>query len=1144
LKNNLQREYDSLKFENKERVKELTAIYRVTDIIKQNRALESTLKAIAQILPSAWQYPEDTVCRISYGNVSASSVGFETTQWRLTQNIGWDNNKRGIIEVYYLKEMPNADVGPFLHQEVQLLDVIGNMITGFIKSSIGRLELESSTPGAEEINNENLSDDLLQKFISKQNRQRDIYHDLMPFKVKEILLVSTLYDAFNIDRERRSSDSILGEYHKLNLTSVPRITGVSSVDQAIILMQKKHFDLVIVMSSSTSDLPAEVSAIIKKAFPYIPLFLLVNNRIIDSKLNYNELISKQIVDKVFEWNGDTRIFFAMVKYLEDKVNVANDTQIGLVRVIILVEDSAEYYSRYLPSLYNILMEQIKDVIEEVNTDDLYKVLRMRCRPKLLLTDNYEEAIKLFETYKNYMLCLITDMQFFKNGIHDSNAGESLIRKVRKSIKDLPIIAQSTHQLNDEIISDLGVTFINKQSKGFAKQLKEFIKHNLGFGNFIFRDNHTSFISEAATLQELERLLHIIPDSSLEYHGKRNHFSSWLMARGEIELARIILPFKVSDFKNIGDLRNLLINYIQNFRNTAQKGQVIPFSSDNLHDLRNIFTMASGSLGGKGRGLAFINTLVHNLDFSDMIPDMNVNIPITCIIGTDEFDSFLNSNNLVPKVYQIKDYSEIKKLFIKAELNSKLKDDLYTWLRFSEEPLAVRSSALLEDSLLQPFAGIFDTYLLPNNNSDINQRFNQLQDAIKMVFASVFSPDALKYFEAIDFKVEDEKMAVVIQEVVGKKNHSYFYSDISGVAQSYNFYPVGHAKPADGLAVIAIGLGKYVVEGNRAFRFSPKYPELDFLSAKDLLKNSQSKFIAIDMSKKNVDFTKGQEESLATLDLYDAEKFGSLKHCASVYNVENDTLEAGITAIGPRIINFQNILKYKYIPLAATISSVLNIIRKAFGSPVEIEFAVDLNKSKNNKATFYLLQIKPMIAQINHQAINNNLFKDKEPFILSTEAMGNGYFENIQHIMMVDNDVFDKSKTVEIAEQIDGLNTYCVKEHIKYILIGPGRWGTRDRWIGIPVSWPQISQAKVIIETDLDNFPLDASSGSHFFHNVTSMNVGYASISKNSTTDFINYQLISEQRVIKQTKFVKLVKVKRKMMVLMNGVIKELSVYTE
>jgi hypothetical protein len=816
------------------------------------------------------------------------------------------------------------------------------------------------------------------------------------------------------------------------------------------------------------------------------------------------------------------------------VNVENDTKIGLVNVILLVEDSAKYYSRYLPMLYSSVLEQTKQLIEDVSNDELYKVLRLRARPKILLVKYYEEAIDIFHKYRDYLLCLITDMKFFRNNELNENAGYDLVKYVRSNAKDLPTIIQSSDPENAKLAYELKVTFIDKNSDTLSQDIKSFISHYLGFGNFIYKDASGRDIAIASSLKEFEKHLKTIPDESLIYHGKRNHFSLWLMARGEISIAKKINPLKTTDFKNAEELRRFMLNAIQNHRNEKNKGKVISFEETDVIDESNIVSLATGSLGGKGRGLAFINTLIYNYDFSQMIPDINIRTPITSIIGTDEFDYFIERNKLYDFVNTERDHTLIRKVFLESKLTDGLVRKLRLLLKKLTKPLAIRSSGLFEDSLMQPFAGIFETYLIPNNHPDLEVRLLQVMDAIKLVYASVFSKIARGYVEAINYKIEEEKMAVVIQEVVGNTYDEVYYPHVSGVAQSYNFYPFSHMKPEEGFAVMAVGLGSYVVEGEKAYRFSPKYAGVEINSPKDQLKSSQVDFYAVDLQPQPLNLLEGEDAGLIKLDIDVAEKHGTLRHCASVYDIDNNRIVPGLSYPGPRIVNFANILKYNYIPLSETIELVLDVVKEAMGSPVEIEFAIDLNKDDKGRASFYLLQIKPLIGNAEDYTIDESKINKSDVILFSDKGMGNGLINDITDIIYVDIDIFDKSRTDEMAEEIEKLNGEMIKENRKYILIGPGRWGTRDKWIGIPVNWTQISNAKVIVETSLEDFPLDASSGSHFFHNVTSLNVGYFSVQQELNDSYINWDKLKQEELINQTTFFRHIRFKKPLDVKMDG----------
>ena len=1127
---------DNILHQSIERLKELSCINQTTAIIKENKSIEETLKHIALIMPAGWQYPENTFSRIVYNDLDYLSTDFQESEWLMYQGFDILDGSRGKIEIFYNKEFPPADEGPFLKEERDLINNLCNIISGFINSIKAREIIKDKTKTSERHKQEHTSSDklsLMSQFISKHNSDRDIYHDLMPFKVKEILLVANLYDAYIIEKEGRFTEYILGEYYHLNLTSTPRITGVSKSSDVMVNLKNKHYDMVIIMLGIDKKTPIELTKQIKSEFPYIPVYMLLNNNS-DIALFKEKPSLTRFIDKQFVWNGDSKIFFTMMKHLEDKINVENDTEIGMVRVILLVEDSAKYYSRYLPLLYQIILEQTKALIEETTVDELYKILKLRVRPKILLATNYEEAIASYEKYKNYLLCVISDVSFPQTGKCNDQAGLDLIKYIKSQNTNLPVVLQSSDGENAKKAYELNATFINKNSESLSQDIKSFIKHYLGFGNFVYRDKNGRQIVIARSLREFEKNLENIPTESLLYHGQRNHFSLWLMARGEIQVAKNISAFRIDDFKDAEEVRNFLIANINKHRNEKNKGKVVPFEEQALEDESNIVSLSSGALGGKGRGVAFINTLIYNFDLSSILPDINITCPRTSIIGTDEFDIFIERNKLREVILNEANYDNLKQKFVSSELSNKLIKNLKALLIKINKPLAVRSSSLMEDSLMQPFSGIFSTYLLPNNNPDFDIRAEQLMTAIKLVYASIYSPDARTYFEAVNYKIEEEKMAIVIQEVVGNEYNNVYYPHISGTAQSHNYYPIAHMKPDEGFAVLAVGLGAYVVEGEKTFRYAPKYPNIEINSQKDIYKTSQVELIAVDLSEKILNLLDGEDAGLVRVDITEARDHGTIKHCASVYDVNNETIVPGIDSYGPLVINFANILKYEYIPLSKTLIEILNIIKEALGSPVEIEFAVDLNKDHNGKVSFHLLQIKPLVGNDEDFNINLNEINMDNLILFSEKSMGNGKISDVQDLIFVDPDRFDNMKTKEIAAEIEIMNKKMMKLNKKYVLIGPGRWGTRDPYIGIPVVWPQICNAKTIIEMSLEDFPLDASLGSHFFHNVTSMNVGYFTVQHRGGNDKINWKLINSQLIVQETKYLKHVRFTKNINIIMDG----------
>ena len=1120
-----------------ERLKELAAINQTVSIIKEGKSINETLQKICNMLPKAWQYPEYSMAKIIFDDFECISyTNFSPSKWKQVQPFNTIDNKKGYIEISYSKEFPNEDEGPFLKEERDLLLNLANIITGYINSEKGKklLTLENIDDNKFDKKNNikklNNSYNLLHRFLNKINADKDIYHDLMPFKIKEILLVSTLYNAFNLELEGSLSNDVLNKSNQINL-SIPRITGVSTYEEAIEQLNYKHFDLIVIMVGVDKKAPFILSEKIKYHFKYIPVYLLLNY---SSEQKYIEKYIKGHIyfDRIFSWDGNSKVFYAMVKHLEDISNAENDTNIGLVNVILLVEDTPEYYSKYLPVLYDNLVLQTKKLIDKENIDDIYKLYRLRTRPKVLLATNYSEATYLYNKYKKNILCVISDVEL---GAEESmkTAGLDFIQNIRNAGDNIPVLINSLEDLHQTKAFQLNAMFINKNSNTLFQDINSFVNHQLGFEDFIFKTIKGKKIKTANSLKEFVLKLKDIPEESLIYHSNNFHFSSWLRARGEIDIARQIHKLCINDFSSINEYREYIIELIEQNLHKNESGRIVGFDKKALLDNSNIVNVTDGLLGGKGRGIAFINTLINNLDFTNIVNGINITFPRTAIIGTEEFDLFLKRNNIKNKINTDLTDIEIKKIFKNGILSNKLTKRLKVIVTAIDKPLAFRSSGLLEDSINQPFAGIFETYLLPNNHKNIDKRVEQASDAIKLVFASVFTKVAKSYLKAINSKIEGEHMAVIVQEVVGNKYDNYFYPHISGVAQSYNYYPISHMNPEDGFAILAVGLGKYVVEGEKTFRFSPKFPDIEINSLKNQINNSQTEFYAIDLNKSDINLLEGENAGLARMEISESEKHLTLKHLASVYDVDNDRIKPGITAAGPRVVNFANILKYKYIPLAETIDVVLKIVEEALGCPSEIEFAVDLNKDKNNKATFHLLQIKPLVANINNFKIDTNEIFADDTILYAEKGMGNGLIEDITDVIYISPDNFDKMNTEEMAKEIEYLNDIMIQENKKYVLIGTGRWGTRDKWIGVPVNWPQISNANVIIEYSLENFPLDASLGSHFFHNVTANNIGYFSVF-HETKSYIKWNVLEKQKVINKTKYFNHIQFKKPLSIKIDG----------
>lgn len=975
----------------------------------------------------------------------------------------------------------------------------------------------------------------LANLYKRKKTDRDIFQELMPFKVKEVLLIATLYDSFSIVREGQFSDKIFGEYLQLNLYAAPRFTSVNTTEDALTMLKHKDFDIIIVMAGMDKTASINTATEVGKMRPNVPLLMLVNN---NSDLPYFQVEGKKhdFVDRVFVWNGNSNVFLAMIKYIEDKKNVALDTQNGNVRVILLVEDSVQYYSRYLPILYATVMTQTQVLVKEDAADELHKILKMRARPKVLLVSTYEEAVHIINSYKQYILCVISDVKFEKDGVDNEDAGIDLLNYVKSEYRfPIPLLLQSHDIDNAHRAKSIEADFINKNSESLSMDILNFLYRRLGFGNFIFKGEDGKPLGEAHNIDKFQKMFREIPAEALVYHGSRNSFSTWLMARGEINMAELLRPVQTHDFHSPEDLRDFCLDVFKRVRFERIQGTTVNFTPSVVHSNQVIVRLAKGSLGGKGRGIAFLCNFIENIDLKSIFPKLNIRIPATAVLGALEFEKFIEINNLYDDIYSLNNYESIRLHFLESEFDEKTKRRLMEYLTEIKEPLAVRSSGLFEDSLLQPFSGVYATYLIPNNHPDIEVRYRQLELVVKLIYASIFTESAQAYFSAVNYKIEEERMAVVIQEVVGHDYNGKYYPSFSGVAQSYNYYPISYMKPEDGFSVVAVGLGMYVVGGENAFRFCPQYPTINPSVLSDQLRDSQRMFYAMDLSNTEPDFVgQGENAAIKKYRIKEAVADGTLEYSGSTYDMENDSLIPGVQGKGPVIIDFANILKYNALPLAETLQILLKLFKEAMGTPVEIEYTVDLEPAENGLPTFYLLQIKPLIRVDEQISVDLDKVDDHRVVLYAEKGMGNGKIENIRDVVYVDTDNFDKLRTKEIANEIVEFNHDFEAEGKDYILIGPGRWGSRDPFTGIPVYWANISKARVIVEMGLPDFQVDASLGSHFFHNVTSMNVGYFAVAHNSPVSILNMGTLKQQKLVKETRYVKRVQFDKPLTILMNG----------
>jgi len=915
---------------------------------------------------------------------------------------------------------------------------------------------------------------------------------LMRKRIHKVLLICSKYDAFMLEEDGRIDEQIFNEYVALNLRYPPQVIQVSDASEAYKMLIEEDIDLIIEMLSIGEIAPFELARKIKKKYKEIPIVLLTPfSKEVTTKLKKEDT---SVFDFIFCWLGNTDILLAIIKLIEDKRNIDADIKSVGVQTIILVENSIRFYSSYLPNIYKIIFKQSRKFMSE-GLNEHQKMLRLRGRPKILLATNFEEAIELYEKYKNNILGVISDVRYNRKGVSDKQAGIKLIEKIKKSNKYLPLLLQSSESNNIEIAKKLKVGFIDKNSKHLSKRLRDFINEYFAFGDFVFRDPISKDeVCKVPNLKALQHALHEVPNNSLEYHINRNHFSKWLKARALFPLAEMFKNLSINDFNNLEEIRNFLCNAISKFRINKGRGIIAKFYKENYDEYLNFARIGDGSIGGKARGLAFLASLIKKNHELDNFGDVVIAIPRTVVLTTEVFDEFMEMNKLEELALSDADDKIILRAFINAKMPVKVMQDLIAFIKITKNPIAIRSSSLLEDSHYQPFAGVYSTYMIPNVNDSKNM-LKILIEGIKSVYASTYSKESKSYMTVTRNVIDEEKMAVILQEVCGQQYEDKFYPTISGVVRSLNFYPIGEEIPEDGIATICLGLGKQIVEGASSLRFSPKHPKkiLQLANATSSLRDTQKYFYALDLKYESFRPCTNDGINLKKLKIDVAEKDNSLKYVASVYDFRDNTVKEGKHVEGKKIITFSNILKYEAYPLAKILSTVSNITQKAMNSPIEIEFAMNIPNDKNQPVVFNLLQVRPIVN--NSETINFELKKIKQDdtIVHSVKSLGNGNIKDVFDIVYVKPDAFDSSNNTMIAEMITEINQKFINEGKNYILIGPGRWGSTDKWLGIPVKWANISAAKVIVEAGLPEYRIDPSQGTHFFQNLTSFRIGYLTL---------------------------------------------------
>ncbi|MEJ2085159.1 MAG: PEP/pyruvate-binding domain-containing protein [Acidobacteriota bacterium] len=947
----------------------------------------------------------------------------------------------------------------------------------------------------------------------------------MPFRVREVLLVSSPYDAFILEEDGQLTEQVFFEYRDVSLSGPPRVTHVPSGEQALRRLEDQRFDLILVMTSVIDMGVNALARKIKALRPGRPVVLLaLDRRELDLA---QKALDRDAVDGVFLWSGDSQILLAIIKYFEDRENVDHDIQHGHVRVILVLEDSPRYYSALLGMLYKELMAQSHSLYSE-GVNELHRRMYMRSRPKIVHASSYEQGVQLFERYRRNVVGIVSDIRIPRDGVLDPKGGLDFARFARNFDRDLPVLLQSAEQSNAEEAREIGAVFVDKNSESLLADIRDFFRSNLGFGDFIFRSSDGGEeIARASDVRDLERHLAVVPEECLEYHASHNHFSIWLMARSEFGLAERLRPRSVSEFESTEDLRQFLIRSLRELYHRTYRRVISDFNRMEFD--RDIFSrIGQGSIGGKARGLAFLNMTLAKSGSAE-IEGLEVHIPKSVVITTEYFDEFVESNDLRDFAYAAEEDREISERFMQGRLNDDLRNDLTFVAHHLGGPLAVRSSSLLEDSLHQPLAGIYTTVMIPNQSREPEDRLAELCNAIKLVYASTFYKNAKSYLTSTGHRVEEEKMAVIVQKLVGQRYGSRYYPHFAGVAQSHNFYPIGPQRPEDGVAHIGLGLGRLVVDGGLALRFSPRYPRVLAQDAtpKMLLDSTQRGFYALDLDSECCLPERDLYDNIKFYDLARAEEDGTLQLAGSVYSPEDQTIRDDLQLPGTRVVTFNNVLRHGAIPLAESLEHLLMISQLGLGCPVEIEFACDMGdwgkRSRPGRARkpprLFLLQVRPFVSRSSGKEIAKQTFEEGRELCRSLQSLGHGVIDQIADIVYVRRGTWEASQNKRIATEVGHLNKQLETEGRRYLLIGPGRWGTADPWLGIPVQWSQISSVGAIVEASPPGYDVEPSQGTHFFQNISSLRIGYLTLPAGADLDapkggqFLDWEWLDAQSAI-------------------------------
>ena len=956
--------------------------------------------------------------------------------------------------------------------------------------------------------------------------------NLMTKRIFNVLLVANPYDAFMLEDDGRIDEKIFIEYMNLSLRYPPRFTQVSTEEEAWGQLAHTKFDLVIVMPGTDNSDTFDIARSIKQKFTEIPLVVLTPfSHGITARMEHEDL---SIFEYVFCWLGNTDLLVSIIKLIEDKMNLEHDIKEVGVQMILLVEDSIRFYSSVLPNLYKFVLKQSREFATEA-LNEHQRTLRMRGRPKIVLARSYEEAMHLYNRYEKNVLGVITDARYPREGIIDPIAGIKLMDEIRKRDPFMPLILQSSEISNRHYAVRYEASYVDKNSKKMNVDLRDVVSENFGFGDFIFRNPVTlEEVARVRNLKELQNIIFSVPTESLLYHVSRNHVSRWLYSRAMFPPAEFLKQISVEDVNDMDALRKIIFEAIVKYRKMKNQGVVAEFKRDRFDRYSNFARIGEGSLGGKGRGLAFIDNMVkHHPEFNEF-ENATVAIPKTVVLCTDIFDEFMDTNNLYQVALSDVDDETILRTFLNAHLPNRLMEDFQAFFNVVNSPIAIRSSSLLEDSHYQPFAGIYSTYMIPYLE-DKNEMLRMLGDAVKGVYASVFYKDSKAYMQATSNVIDQEKMAVILQEVVGTQYGDRFYPSISGVARSLNYYPIGDEKAEEGTVSLALGLGKYIVDGGLTLRVCPYHPTqvLQTSEMEIALRETQTSFYALDLKNKGENFSLDDGFNLLKLPVKEAEKDGALHYIASTYDPYDMVIRDGIYPGGRKVITFANILQHDVFPLSRILQLSQEYGQREMRRPVEIEFAVTLNQ-KEKSGVFYLLQVRPMVDVKADLAEDLNAFPEEEVLLKSLNSLGHGIMEDMHDLIYVKTDGYNAGNNPTIAYEIEKMNRKLLDEGKHYVLVGPGRWGSSDSWLGIPVKWPHISAARVIVEAGLTNYRVDPSQGTHFFQNLTSFGVGYFTINAYMNDGIYRQDYLDTLPAIEETKYLRHIRFDKPMIVKMDG----------